>query len=64
MFGSCDDLLGLFSDFYVDDIGFAAFFLYGPASSMIAPVRHPLVDGCFEQYCHLVPNLIRSENSA
>ena len=64
MFRLCDDLLGLFSHFYADDIGFAAFFLYGPASSMIAPVRHPLVDGCVEQNCHFIPNLIRSENSA
>jgi len=63
MFRSSDDLFGLFSQLYMHDVRFSAFFLDSSTYPMVSPVWHSFVYRCFQQYCHLVTNLIRSQNS-
>jgi len=43
MFGAGDDLFGLFSHHYVNNIGLSAFFLDGSTYPMISSVWHTFV---------------------
>jgi hypothetical protein len=60
MFWASDNLFRLFSHLDMHDVRFAAFLVNNTDPSMIASVRHPLMDGGFDQDSDLLPGLIDS----
>jgi len=63
MFRARDDLFRLLSHFDMNHIGFAAFAMNYPHSSVVASVRHALMYRRLEQDRNFLPLLVRSKDS-
>jgi len=64
MFGSRDNLFRLFSHLDVHDVRFAAFLVNDANPTMVTSVRHPFVNGGFNQDSDLLPGLVDPQDSA
>jgi len=64
MFWSSDDLLCLISHLDMDDVGFAALLMNHADPTMVASVRHPLVNGRVEQDSDFLARFVCSQYSA
>lgn len=64
MFWASDDLFRLFPHLDVNHIGLAALLMNHADSAMVTPMRHPFVNGRFDQDSYFLSGFIRSEYPA